>query len=155
MKNSILILFIVLIGINVKSQETIDYIKLKKDIYGVSCMNVNKTNVDSTLVNLLKIDTTRITKGLEEYYYDLALMYNFKGVYYKEKRISYFTEAIKYNLRCINLNKKNTAAYNNLALLYLDTKQIDKAKEILNLYKKYTRHKYWDKTLIKQIEEAK
>lgn len=144
-----------LIVLNIYSQETIDYIKLKKDIYGVSCMNVNKTNVDSTLVNLLKIDTASITKGLEEYYYDLALMYNFKGVYYKEKRVIYFTEAINYNLRCIHLNKKNTAAYNNLALIYIDTKQIDKAKETLSLYKKYTRHKYWDKSLIKQIEEAK
>jgi hypothetical protein len=55
----------------------------------------------------------------------------------------------------INLNKRNSAAYNNLAIAYLQKNQNDKAKEILILYKKYTKRKYWDKSLIKQIEESK
>ncbi len=141
--------------LTVNSQETIDYIKIKKNINGVSCMNVNQTNVDSTFVNLLKLDTNKIKNGLEEYYYDLAMMYDFKGAYYKEKRNEYRNEAIKYNIRCLNLNKKNSGAYNNLALVYMDMKQNDKAKEILILYKKYTKRKYWDMSLIKQIEASK
>ncbi|MEI6695336.1 MAG: hypothetical protein WCO13_04645 [Bacteroidota bacterium] len=75
--------------LTVNSQETIDYIKIKKNINGVSCMNVNQTNVDSTFAHLLKLDTNKIKNGLEEYYYDLAMMYDFKGAYYKEKRNEY------------------------------------------------------------------
>ena len=155
MKKIIFFLVFIVIMLKVNSQETIDYIKIKKSINGISCMNVNQTNVDSTFANLLKLDTNKIKNGLEEYYYDLAMMYNFKGAYHKEKREEYRNEAIKYNIRCLNLNKKNSGAYNNLALVYLDKKQNDKAKEILILYKKYTKRKYWDMSLIKQIEESK
>lgn len=141
--------------LKVNSQETIDYIKIKKSINGISCMNANQTNVDSTFANLLKLDTNKIKNGLEEYYYDLAMMYFFKVAYCEEKLEEFGNEAIKYNIRCINLNKKNSAAYNNLALVYLHKNQNDKAKEILILYKKYTKRKYWDKSLIEQIEESK
>jgi hypothetical protein len=118
-------------------------------------MDANQTNVDSTFANLLKLDTNKIKNGLEEYYYDLAMMYLFKGAFYEEKIDEFGNEAIKYNIRCINLNKRNSAAYNNLAIAYLQKNQNDKAKEILILYKKYTKRKYWDKSLIKQIEESK
>ena len=42
-----------------------------------------------------------------------------------------------------------------IAFLYDGLNMHKQAKEYLNLYKKHTKRRYWDKDLIKSIEEAK
>lgn len=135
---------------NLSAQKTIDYNEISKDLFLVGCTNTSLDYVDLTLKNLLTIDSTKISKGLYDYYFDLGSAYYMKSFMHKQNE---FHDHVYYcNYKCISIDNKRGDAYHEIAVVaYLDKKYMLASTSLL-LYKKCTDKKYWDKDLITLIE---
>jgi len=150
----ILTIFLLVLLISFSTaQNTIDYIKIKKETSTTSCVQHDTNSVNLSIKNLLAIDTLKITNGLLEYRYDLGMNYYLKAALYKQNE--WFYLAISNFKKCIAIDKKYGPAYYNIALIYRFLGDNANAKVYLNLYKKYTKKKYWDKDFISRVENDK
>lgn len=149
----IILTSIVLLSVSwVKSQDTIDYNEISKDIVLYSCENVNLETAETSYNNLTELDTNKITAGLSRYYSDLGmtlyLLYGHKG----EKH--YLNDAIENYKKSIQKEKKNGEAYHQLAFIYFYMKKDTiNAKKYISLYKKYTKEEIQNMELIEKIEK--
>ncbi len=155
MKKTFILLLFLFFVLKTYTQKTFDYEKYRKDLYGLSCSNTTKAGIDSSLINLEKIDSNNISNGAEFFNYDLGMVYYNYGCYYKDKRVEYFNKSIAVLSRNISIGKLISESYYMIAFLYDGLNMHIEAKDYLKLYKKYTKKKYWDMDLIKSIEEGK
>lgn len=143
----LLIVIISLISSNhLHAQKWIDYLKIRE----ISCSNNDSISMNQSLENLLKIDATTIKKGLDQYYYDLGMVYYSKVYLFKEKE--FIAKAISCFENCFRNDKKKWEAYKNLVIIYCYENNIEMAKKYILLYKKYCKKENWDNQLIQIIE---
>jgi tetratricopeptide (TPR) repeat protein len=150
-KTTLAILLIISTGAKIIAQDSIDYIKIKKETSGLSCTNYDTTLVNQSIKNLLALDTLKISNGLIEYYYDLGMSFYLKAALYKQNELFY--QSISCFQKCITIDSTYGDAYHNIALMHYYLKDYEKAKTYIDLYKKYTPEKYRDNNLIGNIEE--
>lgn len=147
-KIALTLLFVFSISSLTIAQNAIDYDKIRPE----TCKSVDSSTIDAMIENLLKIDTSKISNGLCDYYYDLGMMYYEKS--YMLGQPEFRDLCIRSFNKCLAINKKGSDAYYNLCLIYYFDKHYNKAKEYVKLYKKYTKKKYWDKTFIDMVEKS-
>lgn len=134
------------------AQDKINYTQIRKSTIHYSCTENNIDSINLTLNQLLKIESTNISSGKDEYYYDIGLIYYIKSII--EKKPELLTASIKNFNNAILINPKNGSSYLNLSLVYYFQKKFSLANENLKKYKKYTKKKYWDRSTIKVIENS-
>ena len=149
----IILTSIVLLSVSlVKSQDTINYNEISKDIVLNTCGNVNLETAETTYKNLTELDTNKITAGMSRYYSDLGMTLYLLSLYKGEKH--YLNDAIENYKKSIQINKKNGHAYRQLAFIYFYMKKDTiKAKKYISFYKKYKKEEDQDMELIKKIEK--
>lgn len=141
---------IIIISLLTACKNDIDYDKIRPEIIKFSCQQFSSSTVNSTLKNLLEIDTSRISNGLYSYYYDLGMTYQGKAIVEGQK--AYNELAISCYKKCVTIDKNKGDAYHNLCIIYFLNQQHDMAKKYVVPYKKYTEKKSWDTTLIHMVE---
>jgi len=129
----------------------IDYEKIRPEILKFSCAQFDSSTVNSTLKNLLEIDTARISNGLYLYYNDLGMTYQGMAAINGQK--AYNDLAISCYNKCVTIDKNNGESYYHLCLIYFLNQQHEMAKKYVEPYKKYTEQKSWDTTLINMVEK--
>lgn len=149
-KHSITVLFLTISSL-ISAQESIDFLKIRKELVRTSCSEISLDTVELTLKNLLSIDSTKITEGLAQYYYDLGMTYLEKSLIHEQKE--FLPQMILNFQNCISVDKKYHNAYLNLSIYYHSVKQYDLAKSYIVNYKKYCKKKYWDKDFIEMLEK--
>jgi hypothetical protein len=150
MKRSVSLITLALLLSNAGlAQQKIDYLQIRNDIVKSTCTTKDPEIYKQDLANLLALDTTTIGKGLSAYYYDLGMIYY--GMFGFEEG-KFHPEAFTCMRRCVELDKKNGAAYLNLSIMFYFEKDSAKAKEYAHLHKKHTRKKYRDNDYLVRIE---
>ena len=148
--NIVLFFLVLIFQSTLSAQKTIDYTELSKKVIHVGCTQTNIDSVDLTLKELLEIDSTQISKGLYDYYFDLGSVYYMKSFMHKQKE---FHDHVYYcNYKCISIDNKKGDAYHEIAVIAYMDKKYALATTSIRLYKKYTEKEYWDKDLISFIE---
>jgi tetratricopeptide (TPR) repeat protein len=133
------------------TQNQVAYADIKAQHKHFKCDDTNLDSVNLTLEHLLAIDTLTLASGLDDYYYDLGMTYYVKSEMHQQAE--YRDLAIAAFNDCVKVNQERGSAYYNLSLMYALHHQLDEAKLYLDLYKKYTKKKYWDKGFIARIEK--
>ena len=146
------ILFSILSLHFVDAQEQINYLELRDSQKSFTCSKNDIESVDISLKNLLSLDTTKISIGLSDYFYDLGMAYYIKSEMYGESEFR--SSSIQSFESCIKKDKKRGSAYHNLSIIYFLHQDNSKAKEYIKLYKKHTPKKYWDREFIEMVEKA-
>jgi len=141
--------FLLLIFIPTHGQQTFNYLEIRKDLVKSTCTTNDVEINKQDLANLMALDTSTIGKGLSEYYYDLGMLY-YNTFGFEEGK--FHPEAFTCMRRCVELDKKNGAAYLNLSIMFYFEKDIAKAKEYADLHKKHTRKKYRDNDYLVRID---
>jgi hypothetical protein len=136
----------------ISAQEGIDYLKIRNSLVRTTCSAINQDTTELTYQNLMSIDSTKITNGLADYYYDLGMTYYEKTYFFEQKE--FIPAMISSFENCIITDIKQSSAYWNLALHYSLNKQYELASAYLEKYKKYCKKKYWDKDQIELIEKS-
>jgi hypothetical protein len=140
MKNSaktvLTVLLIFISAFCAQSQILIDYAKYREKVVGWGCQKFDKASVNKTLKDLLEIDTARITGGLYEFYYDIAMAYYMKAAL--DNNYEFFNNSIMYFNKCIQVDPLRTASYQNLALIYKFLKMDELESVYLELQNKHT-----------------
>jgi tetratricopeptide (TPR) repeat protein len=149
---AILILIFMSVSALISAQEGIDYLKIRNSLVRTTCSAINEDTTELTYQNLMSIDSTKITNGLADYYYDLGMTYYEKAYFFEQKE--FFPLVIASFENCILIDKKRSLAYWNLALHYSLNKQYELASAYLEKYKKYCKKKYWDKDQNELIEKS-
>jgi len=134
------------------AQDKINYLSIRDSQKIFTCSKNDLESVNLSIKNLLALDTSHITKGLPDYFYDLGMAYYIKSEMHGESEFS--KSSINAFERCIEKDKKKGNAYHNLSLIYHFHQAYPKAKEYLKLYKKYTPKKYWDTEFIDMVNKS-
>ena len=153
MRKILLLATLIVITYNVQSQRNLDYNKYKKDNNGLSCTNVNQTNVDTSFAMLNKIDTNTISNGLDEYFHDLAMTTSLFGIFHKDKWKEYSYVAIKYFERSIQLNPNDPSNYYEIIYTCMTLNDYKTAKVYVEPYEKLTPLEYREKYITEWIEK--
>lgn len=148
----VLIVFLIFSCQIVKTQDQINYLEIKESQKKFTCSKNDLESVNTTLKNLLELDTSKISIGLSDYFYDLGMAYYIKSEMYGESQFR--PSSIKAFESCIKKDKTRGNAYHNLSIIYYLHQDYPKAKEYLKLYKKHTPKKYWDKEFIEMVNKA-
>ena len=153
MKRKQILVLIIFLAISLKliSQNSIDYQSIRNDKVHNTCVKPTLEGADLTIKDLSAIDTSKIIKGLYEYWFDMGMSYYMKALMFKQDEFRY--KDIECFNKCVRINKKNSDAYRNLANCYYFYKKYDLVKVNLELYKKYCGKKYLDKGFIAQMEK--
>jgi tetratricopeptide (TPR) repeat protein len=147
-----LIVFLIFSCQIAKTQDQRNYTEIKESQKKFTCSKNDLESVNITLKNLLELDTSKISIGLSDYFYDLGMAYYIKSEMYGESQFRPYS--IKAFESCIKKDKKRGNAYHNLSVIYYLYQAYPKAKEYLKLYKKHTPKKYWDRELIEMVNKA-
>lgn len=147
-----ILLLYLLCFLNGMAQQSIDHLAEQSKNVRYSCEISNPDSVDASIQNLLRIDPSQISNGLYDYYFDLGMAYYTKSFMFKQ--VEYKPNAYDCFLKCVQIDQTRGDAYHNLLVMYYIDKQIDKAKALLDPYKRYAPLRYRDRKLIRRIKNG-
>ncbi len=132
----------VLLSLALASQK-INYRDIRYTVYMLPCGAPDSASVWASIHNLEALDTTKITKHINEYYTDLGTCYWLvSGGKNGEK---YRKLALKTDSGALYHNPKDTKALWNASVDYFSIGDCEKGKYYMTLYKKYTPKRFVDK----------
>jgi hypothetical protein len=126
---------------NIFSQK-INYRHIRYSVYLLPCGAPDSASVWASIHNLEALDTTKITKHINEYYTDLGICYWL--VSGGKKGEKYRKLALKTDSGALYHNPKDTKALWNASIDYFSIGDCEKGKYYMTLYKKYTPKRFVD-----------
>jgi len=144
------ILFCIFIAghINVEAQES-DYAKIRPSIIALTCGTKDVSMIDTSITQLLALDTNTIEKNLSVYYEDLGQLYWLKAV--RLPNDSNLVKSIAFTQKALYHNPKSTKAYWNLACAHIFNGDCEQGQQCLEKYNQYIKPKYRDEEEQKQL----
>lgn len=142
--------FLTIIALRTSAQST-DYAKLRPTVMVMTCGALDSGIVNTSLRNLLTLDTSRIEKNMHMYYEDLGQCYWLKsggddGSHYLQLSIEATSKALYHD-------PKSSKALWNLAFAHTMSGDCDMGKSYIEKYKLVTKKKYWDEEQIQLLLE--
>ncbi|HQW01268.1 MAG TPA: hypothetical protein PLV75_08635 [Saprospiraceae bacterium] len=146
------ILFCILICLTfgIRAQQT-DYAKLRPSVLVTACGVQDSSIVNTSIRNLLALDTSGIIKNMHMYYEDLGQCYWMKsggkdGQHYLQLSIEVTNKALYHQ-------PESSKALWNLAFAHTMMGDCEKGRSYIEKYKLATRKKYWDEDQIRLLLE--
>lgn len=118
-----------------------DYAKLRPTVMVMSCGALDSGIVNTSLRNLMGLDTNRIKKNIHMYYEDLGQCYWLKSG--GEEGSFYLKLSIATTRKALYHNPKSSKALWNLAFAYTKNGDCDTGKNYIAKYKEVSKKKYW------------
>jgi hypothetical protein len=100
---------------SINAQDKINYLEFRDSQKSFTCSKNDLESVNISLKNLLSLDTSVITTGLADYFYDLGMAYYVKSEMYSESHFR--PSCIQSFESCIKKDKKRGSAYHNLSVI--------------------------------------
>ncbi|MCF8298027.1 MAG: hypothetical protein K9J13_10820 [Saprospiraceae bacterium] len=151
---SLLLVILIISCNNSTEQENIDYLKLKASMQVLHCGNMTYDTVKLAVEQFAKIDESKISNGLIEYYYDYGRALHFFGIM-SGSDTSILINSNKYLLLTAeNSEELKGDAYEEMSWNYFMMKDCPNAKKYMKLGHKYQDEKYWNQYLIEIVESA-
>ncbi len=122
--------------------QRVDYMKLRPTVLMMTCRTTDAHALDTSLQNLILLDTNKITKNLYIYYEDLGQCYWLlsRG----QMGSTYLQKSIEMTLKALYHKPNATTALWNLSYAYSFNGQCDTSKYYMEKYKQFIKKKYWD-----------
>lgn len=136
--------------VGLSAQQT-DYAKLRPTVMVMTCGALDSGIVNTSLRNLLALDTSGIKKNMYMYYEDLGQCYWLKsggeeGSYYLKLSIATTRKALYHS-------PESSKALWNLAFAHTMNGDCDMGRSCIEQYKLATKKKYWDEDQIRLLFE--
>lgn len=142
--------FLTIISLRTSSQQT-DYAKLRPTVLITTCGAQDSNVVNTSIRNLLALDTSGINKNMHMYYEDLGQCYWKKSG--GEDGQHYLQLSIEATSKALYHDPKSSKALWNLAFAYTMNGDCDKGISYIEQYKLVTKKKYVDEDQIKLLFE--
>ena len=131
--------------------QKLDYRDIRFSLFLLPCGTPDSFSVMKSIQNLESFDTTQIGKHMNEYYTDLAICYFLLS---NGKESQYYLNASnKANRSALYHKSDDSKALWNCAFGYYRLDDCDTGKNYMDLYKKHTKEKYWDKEEMTNLEK--
>lgn len=124
------------------SSQLADYAKWRPSVMVMNCGVVDTTTLNTSIRNLLALDTNLLTKNMNMYYEDLGLCYWVKSGGNVESE--YLQLSIVTTQKALHHNPTSTKAFWSLAFGYTFAGNCERGKYYMEKYKQFTKKKYWD-----------
>ncbi len=136
---------------NQASSQKTDYANLRPTVLVQACGTQDSSVVNTSIRNLLALDTSGIKKNMHMYYEDLGQYYWKKsggedGQYYLQLSIEASSKALYHD-------PKSSKALWNLAFAHTMMSNCEKGRIYIQQYKLATKKKYWDEDQMRLLFE--
>lgn len=136
--------------VGLSAQQT-DYAKIRPTVLITACGANDSNMVNTSIHNLLALDTSGIKKNLHMYYEDLGQCYWKKSG--GEDGQHYLQLSIEATSKALYHQPESSKALWNLALAHMINGNCDMAKNYIEQYMQATKKKYWQEDQIKLLFE--
>jgi hypothetical protein len=138
------------VALRAVAQQT-DYANLRPTVLVTVCGPQDSSIVNTSIRNLLALDTSRINKNMHMYYEDLGQCYWKKSG--GEDGQHYIQMSIEATSKALYHQPESSKALWNLAFAYTMNNDCDKGKMYIERYKLATKKKYWDEEQMRLLFE--
>ena len=122
--------------------QKVNYLDIRDSIYVGGCGQKDSTEVYNSINRLENLDTNLIRRNIHVYYQDLAICYWLASRGNNEPLL---IQSVKANLKAIHHKPKSPKTLWDLAFGYVFLNDCIRGKHYMELYKKQTPKKYWNK----------
>ena len=126
-----------------------DYMILRPSVMVMTCGPQDTNLVNTSIRNLLALDTTLLRKNMSMYYEDLGLCYWVKSGGNIESE--FLQISIVTTRKALHHNPSSTKAFWSLAFGYTFAGDCERGKYYMEKYKQFTKKKYWDPEQERQL----
>lgn len=146
----LLIGLLTIIALRASAQQT-DYAKLRPTVLVTTCEANDSSVVNTSIRNLLVLDTSTIKKNMHMYYEDLGQCYWKKSG--GDDGNHYLQLSIEATQKALYHQPESSKALWNLAFAHTMMGDCDKGRSYIEQYKLATKKKYWDEDQIRLLFE--
>ena len=122
---------------------------LRPSVMIMTCGPQDTNLVNTSIRNLLALDTTLLRKNMSMYYEDLGICYWVKSAGKVENE--FLQMSIVTTLKALHHNPSSTKAFWSLAFGYTFAGDCERGKYYMEKYKQFTKKRHWDPEQERQL----
>ena len=136
------LVLILLLSVSMLSySQRVDYMTLRPSVMMYTCRAIDSIALNTSLHNLVELDTNKIAKNLHIYYEDLGQCYWILSQ--GQMGSFYINKAIEATLKALYHKPDATTALWNLSFAYTFNGDCTTGKYYMEKYRQHSKKKYW------------